>query len=147
MQLVNAVTPYLVASASAYGAAVLTKTQDEVADATVSLGRRLAQRIFGVRATDEEIPEALVDIIDDPDDADNLGALRKAVRKALTVDHTKLEEVGRLLGEAPAFIRLEQGAQAVTNSHIAGDNIQIGSIGQSAYIKSTGQQSLPEEPK
>lgn len=83
-QVVNEATPYVVAAAGAYGGSVLEKAQQEAAEATVGVGRRPAQRIFGVREKGEPVPEALADVIDDPDDADDVGALRKAIRKALT---------------------------------------------------------------
>ena len=41
------ITPYVSAAVGAYGGAVLAKVRDEAADATVSLGRRLLQRVFG----------------------------------------------------------------------------------------------------
>lgn len=82
-QLAGDVTQYVTAAAGAYGVAVLARTQDQAADATVGFGQRLAQKIFGVRAEHEPIPEALADVINDPDDQD---ALRKAIRKALAAD-------------------------------------------------------------
>jgi hypothetical protein len=44
------VVPYMATAASAYGGAVLAKARDDAADATVGLGRRLLQRVFGTRA-------------------------------------------------------------------------------------------------
>ncbi|MFI0409089.1 hypothetical protein [Actinomadura sp. 3N508] len=86
VHLAGDVTQYVTLAAGAYGGAVLARTQDQAADAAVRVGQRLAQRIFGVRGEDEEVPEALADVIDDPDDGDNQAALRKAVRKALAGD-------------------------------------------------------------
>ena len=40
-------TPYVSAAVGAYGGAVLARLRDDAADATVGLGRRLLQRMFG----------------------------------------------------------------------------------------------------
>lgn len=96
------VTPYVTAAVSAYGGAVLAKTQDEAAEAAVGVGRRLVQRIFGVRAEPAELPEVLADVVDDPDDADGVAALRKAIGKALSADAALASEVRGLVAEARA---------------------------------------------
>ena len=44
VELAAQVMPYVTAAAGVYGAAVLSKVEDEAADATVSLGRRVLQR-------------------------------------------------------------------------------------------------------
>ncbi|WP_207945346.1 hypothetical protein [Actinomadura sp. 7K534] len=93
-------TPYVVAAASAYGGTVLAHTQEQAATATIGFGRRLAQRIFGARAEDEEVPEALADVIGDSADTDNQAALRKAIRKALADDEKLEADVARLIKEA-----------------------------------------------
>jgi hypothetical protein len=63
-------TPYISAAVGAYGGAVLAKMRDEAADATVGLGRRLLQLVFGQRDVTESLPEPLVDLAVDPRDAD-----------------------------------------------------------------------------
>ena len=73
--LVAEATPYLAAALAAYGTAVLTRVRDEAADATVSVGRRLLQRVFGRRAHGEPLPALLVEVMNAPDDNDALGAL------------------------------------------------------------------------
>ena len=55
-------TPYVSAVLGAYGGAVLAKGRDDAADATVGLGRRLLQRVFGRRNPEEPLPEALADL-------------------------------------------------------------------------------------
>jgi hypothetical protein len=65
------------------GAAVLAKVRDEAADATVGLGRRLLQRIFGTRREGEPLPEPVANAVADPADADAVAALRLAIRMAL----------------------------------------------------------------
>ncbi len=59
-------TPYISAAVGAYGGAVLTKARDEAADATVSLGRRLLQKVFGHRDEAAPLPESLADLAEDP---------------------------------------------------------------------------------
>ena len=78
--------PYASAAAAAYGGAVLGKVRDDAADATVGLGRRLLQRIFGTRGEGEPLPEPVADVVADPADEDAVAALRLAVRKALAAD-------------------------------------------------------------
>jgi hypothetical protein len=52
-------TPYVTAAMGAYGTAVLAKVRDDAADATVGVGRRLLQRVFGLQAEDEPLPGPL----------------------------------------------------------------------------------------
>jgi hypothetical protein len=66
------VTPYVSAAVGAYGGAVLAKVQDEAADATVSLGRRLLRKIFGSRDEGEPLPGPLADLIANTQDEDAL---------------------------------------------------------------------------
>ncbi|MFC0040449.1 hypothetical protein [Actinomadura rayongensis] len=138
VQLAGEVTQYVTTAASAYGGAVLARTQDQAADATVGFGRRLAQRIFGVRAEGEDVPEALADVIADPDDGDNQAALRKAIRKALTADTELAEQVAAMLAEAPNGLQVGDGSNVVAGSRIDGDNIQIGSVGRDTHITRPG---------
>ncbi|MET9682180.1 hypothetical protein [Streptomyces coeruleorubidus] len=134
VQVVGEITPCITAAAGAYGVAVLVRTQDEAASATVALGRRLAQRIFGSRADGEELPEALADVVEEPDDPDTTAALRKAIRKALLVDEELASDVRALLGRAPAATCTGDGSQVVTGSVIGGDSIQIGSVGGDVHF-------------
>jgi hypothetical protein len=94
------VVPYVSAAAAAYGGAVLVKARDDAADATVTVGRRLLQRIFGARDEGELVPEAVADVITDPADEDGLAALRLAVRKALASDAGLYSEVQDMLTQA-----------------------------------------------
>jgi hypothetical protein len=77
------VTPYAAAALGAYGAAVLAKAQDELADATIGAGLRVLQRIFGRQQDGEELPAVLAEVIENPGDADYLAGLRLAIRRAL----------------------------------------------------------------
>ena len=98
--LVASSTPYLSAALAAYGTAVLGKARDEAADATVGVGRRLLQRIFGHRQGDragEALPAALAGAAESPEDADVLGALRLAIRRELEADPAMLADIREIL--------------------------------------------------
>jgi hypothetical protein len=95
--LVKDATPYLTAALTAYGTAVLTKTSDDAADATVGIGRRFLQRVFGRTKDGEPLPALLSDAIMAPDDPDALGALRLGIRRALEEDAEMLADVGQIL--------------------------------------------------
>lgn len=103
--LVTDATPYLTAALTAYGAAVLTKVRDDAADATVGLGRRLLQRIFGGRDDEEPLPVPLAEVVDAPDDADALGALRLAIRRELEGDYRPRRRLTPRLMDAAAASR------------------------------------------
>lgn len=100
--LVASSTPYLSAALTAYGTAVLTKARDEAADATVGVGRRLLQRVFGRGHGDdgraaEALPAALAGAAEAPGDPDVLGALRLAIRRQLEADPAMLADVRQIL--------------------------------------------------
>ncbi|MET7569863.1 hypothetical protein ABZT04_15380 [Streptomyces sp. NPDC005492] len=128
-QVAGDAVPFVTAAVGAYGLAVLARTQEEAANVTVELGRRMAQRIFGPRAEGEEPPEAVADLVTDPDDPDVEAVLRRAVRKALLADETLAADLRALLAQAPAGVRIGDNSQAVVGSVIGGDSIQIGSVG------------------
>ena len=110
-------TPYVSAAVGAYGGAVLAKVRDEAADATVGLGRRLLQRIFGTRGEVEPLPGPLADLVADPRDTDALAAVRLAVRKALGADPVLAAEVRSMLAAAPG---VAQQVQAGRDAYAAG---------------------------
>jgi hypothetical protein len=110
-------TPYISAAVGAYGGAVLARVRDEAADATVGLGRRLLQRVFGQRDVTEPLPEPLANLAMDPRDADALAACRMAVRKALAADPVLMAEVRSMLAAAAnagVAQRVEAGRDAYT---------------------------------
>jgi hypothetical protein len=110
-------TPYVSAAVGAYGGAVLARVRDEAADATVGLGRRLLQRIFGTRRDGEPLPGPLADLAADPRDADALAAVRLLVRKALADDPGLAGEVGSMLAAAPG---VAQQVRAGRDAYTAG---------------------------
>lgn len=117
-------TPYVTAAIGAYGGAVLAKVRDDAADATVGLGRRLLQRVFGRRQEHEPLPEPLAQLADDPGDADALGAVRLAIRRALETDAQMLAEVRSMLTSAPG-VTVTQHVHAGRDAYVAGRDINI----------------------
>lgn len=123
------VAPYASAAAGAYGGAVLAKVRDEAADATVGLGRRLLQRIFGTRQEDERLPEPLADVVADPADEDALAALRLAIRKALAESPLLQGEVRGMLERAGVSVTAagegSVAAQVISGVVATGDDATI----------------------
>ena len=117
VSLAAEMTPYVSAAVGAYGGAVLAKVRDEAADATVGLGRRVLQRIFGSRGEGEALPELLADLVADPYDADALAAARMAIKKALAADPVLEAEVRSLLAGAPG---VSQQVSAGRDAYTAG---------------------------
>lgn len=102
--LVTDTTPYLTAALTAYGTAVLTKVRDDAADATVGVGRRLLQRVFGRRKEGEPLPIQLAEVVNAPSDTDALGALRLAIRRELEADAKMLADVREILAPGQSTV-------------------------------------------
>jgi dienelactone hydrolase len=108
-------TPYVSAAVAAYGGAVLAKVQNDVANATVGLGRRLLQRVFGSQRADEPLPGPLSVLAADPADADALAAVRLAIRQALAADRVLEADVrSMLVGVAGVSQQVRAGRDAYT---------------------------------
>jgi hypothetical protein len=135
VSLAAEMSPYMSAAVGAYGGAVLAKVRDDAADATVGLGRRLLQRIFGPRAEGEPLPEPLQDLAADPQDGDAVAALRLQIRKFLAADPDLEAEVRVMLAGAGAGAgagvsvtasgERSIAAQAITGIAATGDNTTI----------------------
>lgn len=110
-------TPYVSAAVGAYGGAVLAKVRDEAADATVGLGRRLLQRVFGSRGEGDPLPDPLAALAADPGDGDALAAVRLAIRRALAGDADLQAEVRSMLASVPG---VAQQVHAGRDAYIAG---------------------------
>jgi len=109
---------YMSAAVAAYGGAVLANVRDDAADATVGLGRRLLQRVFGSHGEGEPLPGPLADLVADPQDGDALSAVRLAVRHALAADPAMEAEVRSLLAGAPSMTQqVRAGRDAYTAGH------------------------------
>lgn len=131
--LVPLLGPYVTAAVGAYGTAVLARGQDAAADATVGLGRRILQRIFGIRAA-EEAPEVLAELADDPYDEDLQAVLRVHIRKALAADEELSREIRAMLADAPAaetgvsvnaIGKRSIAAQTILGNAATGDDVDI----------------------
>jgi hypothetical protein len=108
-------TPYVSAAVGAYGGAVLAKVRDDAADATVGLGRRLLQKVFGHRREGEPLPDPLGALAADPGDGDALAAVRLAIRQALAGDPALQAEVRSMLASAPGVAQqVHAGRDAYT---------------------------------
>ena len=127
--LVADATPYVTAAVSAYGGAVLAKVRDDAAGATVGVGRRLLQRVFGRREEGEPLPAPLAALAADPADADAAAVVRWAIRQALETDATMLEEVRVMLASAQAA-RVEQNTRAGRDAYVAGQDMIINQAGR-----------------
>ncbi|MFB4285076.1 hypothetical protein ACBJ59_58110 [Nonomuraea sp. MTCD27] len=135
--LVAAISPWGMAAVGTYGAAVLARAQEDAADATVGWGRKILQRVFGTNPA-EEVPEAIAELAEAPDDADLQAALRVQIRKALAADPDLADDVRRLLEEAEsatggtgsgttvtATSRGVAAGRDITGSVATGDNSSI----------------------
>jgi hypothetical protein len=122
--LVADATPYVTAAIAAYGGAVLAKVRDDAADATVGVGRRLLQRIFGHQAEAEPLPQPLAALAADLGDADALGMLRWTIRQALEADAMMLTEVRSILASAPG-VTVRQHVRAGRDAYVAGRDMTI----------------------
>jgi hypothetical protein len=122
--LVTEATPYMTAAVGAYGAAVLAKVRDDAADATVGLGRRLLQRVFGQHGEEESLPQPLAELVAYPDDADVLASLRLAIRRQLESDAAMLADIRTLLASAPTTT-VTQHVRAGRDAYVAGRDMTI----------------------
>jgi tetratricopeptide (TPR) repeat protein len=104
LSLAAEMTPFMSAAAAAYGGAVLARARDEAADATVGLGRRLLQRVFGTRGENEPLPDHLADLASSPQDEDALAAVRLAIRRAMAVDSALEADLRSMLAMGPGVI-------------------------------------------
>jgi hypothetical protein len=128
--LAGQAVPYMAAAAAAYGGAVLAKVRDDAASATVGLGHRLLQRVFGGRGEGQELPESVQNLVLYPQDDDAVAALRLAVRQALRGDPGLAADVRALLSEAGVTV-VASGERSVAAGEISGivvtgDNASIG---------------------
>ena len=115
VSLAAEMTPYMSAAVGAYGGAVLAKVRDEAADATVGLGRRLLQRVFGSHDEGEPLPSPLEALVADPGDGDALAAVRLAVRQVLDADPVLAADVRSMLaGAAGVTQQVRAGRDAYT---------------------------------
>jgi hypothetical protein len=127
--LIGEVSPYVTAAVGAYGGAVLTRVNDQAVDATVGLGRRILQRIFGIRAAGD-VPQPVADLAADPDDPDLQAAVRVAIRKLLAADADLAGDLRGILAGAAAVTVTATGERSIAAQTITG----IASTGDDAAI-------------
>ncbi|MGX9229281.1 hypothetical protein ACWV95_29740 [Streptomyces albus] len=80
--LLGQAVPAVGAAVSAYGAAVLTRAEDEAASATVRLGQQLLDRLLHRSEQPEALETAVMDVAETDGDPDALAALRLRMRQA-----------------------------------------------------------------
>lgn len=129
-ELANAAVPYVSAAAGAYGNAVLTKLQEQSADATVRTGGSLLRRLLRQEQSAPALEAAVLDLAEDVDDPDRQGALRLQIRKLLTEDEELRTEITGLLKAAEPAVTASGSrsiaAGTITGSVVStGDNTQI----------------------
>ncbi|MEV4894093.1 hypothetical protein AB0K48_32375 [Nonomuraea sp. NPDC055795] len=136
--LAQDVMPYVSAAVSAYGGAVLAKTQEAAAQSTVGLGTRILRRLFGgaeAGAAGREEPgerqpgiEAIEELAAHPGDADYAAALRLAIRRALEADPGLAAEIAAMV-PAPSVMASGERAVAVGGANsgliITGDDAKV----------------------
>ncbi|MEV6540164.1 hypothetical protein [Streptomyces sp. NPDC051665] len=96
------IAPYVTAAVSAFGTAVLTRSAELSADASVSLGQRLLDKLLmrsptGQLTEANALSSAIEDLAADPKDADLQAALRVQLKKLLLDEPQILSEVGEIL--------------------------------------------------
>jgi hypothetical protein len=132
-ELANAVVPYVSAAAGAYGSAVLTKLQEQSADATVRTGGSLLRRLLRREQSAPALEAAVLDLAEDVDDPDRQGALRLQVRKLLTEDEELRTEVAGLLKAAEPAVTAS-GPRSVATGTITGSVVSTGDNAQNTQI-------------
>lgn len=123
------VSPYVTAAIAAYGGAVLVKAEDQAADATVGLGRRLLQRIFSTGKQPEDAPNAVRELAADPDDLDLQAVLRVAIRRALAADPDLTDDIRGMLAATSVSVTAS-GERSIAAQTIIG----IAATGDSSNI-------------
>lgn len=103
----------------AYGTDVLAQVEGQAAGATVMLGRRLLQRIFGRRGPGE-VPEVIAGLAADPESADRRVALRVEIGEALEADPVLAADVARMLGADRTHVLAsgERSIATITNQGV-----------------------------
>ncbi|RXS81145.1 hypothetical protein EST92_16430 [Streptomyces sp. TM32] len=123
--------PAVEAAAGAYGVGVLTRAEDEAAEATVRLGQRLLARILH-RGPDSASVEATVTSLADAGADQDILALRRAelriaLRDALRDSPSLADELSALLPERPTV--QASGERSVA---VGGNNSGVISTGDGA---------------
>ncbi|MFF0225320.1 hypothetical protein [Streptomyces sp. NPDC004629] len=104
VQWVQQAGPAVTAAVGAYGAAVLTRTQDAAADATVNLGQRILQAVWrrGNETGRAELERVVDEAADEQDDTYTAAVLGRLLKRALQDDPELRDELTALLPAPPA---------------------------------------------
>lgn len=113
---------------TAYGAVVLDKVKNDLADATVRAGEKLMELVFR-RKKDEPLPDIVVEAVESPDDSAIRGMLEYTIRKALESNAQMLAEVREILANAGP-----QGPQAKITQNVR--------AGRNAYVVGQGDMNI-----
>ncbi|MFI6392745.1 hypothetical protein ACIBHY_45695 [Nonomuraea sp. NPDC050547] len=126
--LAHDVMPYVSAAVSAYGGAVLAKTQEAAAQSTVGLGTRILRRLFGGAEAGAAGREAIEELAAHPGDADYVAALRLAIRRALEAEPGLAGEIAAMV-PAPSVTASGERAVAVGGANsgliVTGDDAKV----------------------
>ena len=117
LMVAGQITPYVASAVTAYGTAVLTRATDAGAEATVSLGQRIIQRIWHRTPHRAELEQAVQDIVNVPQDEDFQAALRAQIKRALLADpHLTAELASLLPASTDTFTASGKGSVAVKHN-------------------------------
>jgi hypothetical protein len=100
VQLAHAAAAAIDASVMAYGHAITTKAEDQAADGTIRLGRRILATLRGREQARPALDSAIRDLTGNPGDGDALAALRMLIRNVLAGDPELARQVRGILGDA-----------------------------------------------
>lgn len=124
--LLSQAVPAVGAAVSAYGAAVLTRAEDEAAGATVRLGQRLLDRLLQRGPKPAAVESAVADLVESGDAPYAWAVLRLRVHEALAASPELRAEWAALLPAPPAG----PGTSTVTGTvSVGGDVTGIVSTG------------------
>jgi len=84
--LVSQVFPYVRSAISAYGQAVLSRSEDAAAEGTVRQGQRLLAAVLKRGKAEPRVEEAVRRLAGSPEDADAAEELREQIRQVLRED-------------------------------------------------------------
>ncbi|WP_328890513.1 hypothetical protein [Streptomyces sp. NBC_00316] len=132
VQFMGQAGPYLTAALGAYGAGVLTRTENAAVDATANVGRRILQSVWRRRGEQgrAELEAAVQDAAEATDDEDAAAALRQQIRRAVREDAELLRELAELLPAAGGPVTVtasgERSIAAQTiGTAVTGDNATL----------------------
>ncbi|MGI5373482.1 hypothetical protein ACQEV2_04345 [Streptomyces sp. CA-251387] len=130
LTVANEITPYVTAAVTTYGTAVLMRTTDASADATVAFGQRILQRLWSREDNRPELEQAVNDASDNPGDEDFQAGLRAQIKKMLRDDPSLVTELTGMLAEAGVTLTAS-GERSVATK----DNSGVISTGDNATIQ------------